>query len=223
MYLKVNLTEFEGFAADPFTHSGIVPSGSTIVCRIYKEPPKCIALCEAKIFYIHGKESSQRAWIHIDTHQHPVKVGDCRDIQKRINALIEEHVERTPQATHSKIVLEACKDIVGDFFFSGENDTHCLLSLKELEHVFESYKELNSPNLCSKITSFGYLRRFGVIDGIAKLRGFSNWGYIQRNQFPGQGNNADKVFDFKMSKVDPGSRVDLVPRMQPGGDLRMRG
>jgi ribosome biogenesis protein Nip4 len=180
---------------------------------ICKEPPKCIALCEAKIFYVHGKESSQRACIHIDTHQHPVKVGDCRDSRKRINALIEEHVERTPQATHITIVLEANKDIVGYIFLSGDNDTQRLLSLKELGHVFESYRKLNSRNLRSKVTSFKYLRRFGVMDGIAKLRGVSNWAYVQRNQFLRQSDDADKVFVFKMSEVGLGSGVDLVRQM----------
>ena len=57
------------------------------------------------------------------------------------------------------------------------------------------------------------------MDGIAKLRGVSNWAYVQRNQFPGQGDDTDKVFVFKMSEVGPGSGVDLVKRMQPGGDL----
>ena len=216
---QVNDTEFDGFTKEPFPLSGIVPSGSTLVCRICKQPPTCIALCEAKIFYVHGKNSSQRACIHIGTHQHPVKVGDCRDSRKRINALLEEHVERTPQATHSKIVLEASKDIVGEFLLSENTDKHRLLSLSELEPVFESCRELNSPNLRSKVNSFKFLRRFGVMDGIAKLRGVSNWAYVQRNQFPGQGDDADKVFVFKMSEVGPGSGVDLVRRMQPGGDL----
>ena len=98
-----------------------------------------------------------------------MKVGDCRDSRKRINAFLEEHVERLPQATHSKIVLEANKDIIGDFLIFGDNETHRLLSLKELEPLFDSCRELKSPNLCSKVTSFKYLRRFGVMDGIAKL------------------------------------------------------
>jgi hypothetical protein len=110
-----------------------------------------------------------------------VKVGDCRDSRKRINAHIEERVDRTSQATHNKIVLEASKDIIGEFLLSGDNDTQRLLSLKELEPMFESCKELNSPNLCSKVTTFKYLRRFGVMDGIAKLRGVSNWAYVEWN------------------------------------------
>jgi hypothetical protein len=76
-----------------------------------------------------------------------VKVGDYRDSKKRINALIEEHIERTPQATHNKIVFEASKDIVGENLLSGDNDTHRFLYLKELELVFQSCRELNSPNL----------------------------------------------------------------------------
>ena len=56
------------------------------------------------------------------------------------------------------------------------------------------------------------------MDGIAKLRGVSNWAYVQQN-FSGQRDDADKVFVFKMSEVGPGSGVDLVRRMQPGGDL----
>ncbi len=216
---KVNDTEFEGFTKDPFPLSGIVPSGSTLVCRICKEPPKCIALCEARIFYVHGKKSSQRACIHLGSHQHPVKVGNCRDSRKRIDALLEEHVDRTPQATHSKIVLEASKDLVGEFLLRNDTVPRQLLSLEELEPFFDRCKELNSPHLRHKVTTFKFLRRLGVMDGIAKLRGVSSWAYVQRNQFPGQGDDTDKVFVFKMSEIGPGSGVDLVKRMQPGGDL----
>ena len=65
------------------------------------------------------------------------------------------------------------------------------------------------------------MRRFGIIDGITKLRGLSNWAYVQRNMFPGQGDDSDIVFIFKMSEVGPGSGVDLVARMQPGRDLEL--
>ena len=128
-------------------------------------------------------------------------------------------MERTPQATHSRIILEANKDIVGEFLLCEDIDTHRLLSLDELEPVFESYRELNSPNLRSKNISFKYLRRLGVMDGIAKLQGISSWAYVQRNQFPGQSDEKDKVFVFKMSEAGPRSGVDLVRRMRPGGDL----
>ena len=57
------------------------------------------------------------------------------------------------------------------------------------------------------------------MDGITKLRGLSNWTYIQRNMFPGQSDDSDKVFIFKMSEVGPSSGVNLIQGMQPGRDL----
>src|SRR6202048_440846 len=113
--------------------------------------------------------ATQRACIHLGNHHHPVKVGNCRDSQQRIDVLIKEHVERTPQATHSKIVLEASKDLVGEFLLRNDTDPHKLLSLEELEPVFDRCKELHSPHLRNKVTTFKYLRKLGVMDGIAKL------------------------------------------------------
>lgn len=216
---KFNDIEFDGFTKESFSVGNPPPVGSTLVCRICKEPPVCIARCEAKIYYVHSDASRQRACIHIGQHQHPVKVGDCRASRHRIEALIEEHVENTPQATHSKIVLEASKDLIGEYLLQNDDKPHHPLSLAELEPVFNRCKDLNSPHLRRKVTGFKQLRRLGVIDGIAKLRGVSNWAFVQSNRFPGQGDEADKVFVFKMSEVGPGSGVDLVRRMQPSGDL----
>jgi hypothetical protein len=69
--------------------------------------------------------------------------------------------------------------------------------LEELEPVFYRCKELNYPHLQNKITTFKYLRRLGVMDGIAKLQGVSTWAYVKRNQFPGQGDETDKSFCFQ--------------------------
>ena len=96
---SVNDTDFDGFTTRPFPTSGPPPMGSTLVCRICKEPPKCIAPCVAKIFYVYGDGTTQRACIHLRFHRHPVKAGDCRANRKRIDALIQEHVEKTPQAS----------------------------------------------------------------------------------------------------------------------------
>jgi hypothetical protein len=93
------------------------------------------------------------------------------------------------------------------------------LELDELQVIFDRCKHLTSPTIRNAVTTFKIMRRFGVMDNITKLRGVSNWRFVQQNRFPGQGADMDKVFVFKMSEVGPGSRVDLVKRMQPGGDL----
>ena len=90
---SVNDTNFNGFTTRPFPTSGPPPIGSTPMCRICKEPPKCIAPCVAKIFYVYGDGTTQRACIHLGFHWHPVKADDCRSNRKRIDALIQEHVE----------------------------------------------------------------------------------------------------------------------------------
>ena len=115
--------------------------------------------------------------------------------------------------------METSKDLLRQYLIRNEVDPPTVLSLNELEHVFDSCKELNSPNLQNKVYMFKYLQRFDVMDGITKLRGLSNWVYIQRNMFPGQGNDSEKVFIFKMSEIGSGSGVDLVRWMQLSGDL----
>ena len=143
----LNDMEIDGFSKEPFAISGPPPSGSTLVCKICKETPKCAALCNAKIFYVHGDDSSQRAHIHLGHHSHPIKVGDYRHSPKKIDALIEEHVDRTPQAMVSKIVMETSKDLLGQYLICNEDDSPTVLSLNELEPKFDSCKELNSPSL----------------------------------------------------------------------------
>ena len=79
---------------------------------------------------------------------------------------------------------------------------------------------MSSLSIQNQVISFRYMRRFGVMDSITKLRGSSNWAFVQENKFPNQGSDSDKVFVFKMSEVGPGSGVDLVKRMQVGSDLQ---
>jgi putative ribosome biogenesis GTPase RsgA len=64
-----------------------------------------------------GKRYDGHVWTktqitNISHHRHPIKVGNFRDSRKRIDALIEEHVRRTSQTTHSKKNFKANKDLV---------------------------------------------------------------------------------------------------------------
>ena len=97
------------------------PSESTLVCKVCKEPPSCVATCEAKIYYVVGKANQTRACIHIGTHDHPVKVGDYRDSKAEISSLIEEQVEMNNKATKSAVVLEASKLLNGSYLLQPED------------------------------------------------------------------------------------------------------
>jgi hypothetical protein len=155
----------------------------------------------------------------LESHNYPVKFGDHRDFIDLVDSLIGDQVERTPSSTRFVIVLETAKEVLGPLLLAKEGDPQKILELDELQGIFDRCKHLTSPNIRNAVTMFRTMRRFGIMDSITKLRGASNWRFVQQNRFPGQGVDMDKVFVFKMSEVGPGSRVNLVKRMQPGGDL----
>jgi hypothetical protein len=216
---QVNETEFEGCTLQAFVVDQTPPTESTLVCKVCKEPSACIATCGAKIYYVASKINHTRACIHLGTHDHLVKVGDYRDTKAEISGLIEEQIEKTPQATKSAVLLEASKVLIGNYLLQPDDAPPKKLTLEELVHVLDRCKDMASPNIHNKVMSFRFLRRYGVMNFITKLRGISLWAFVQENKFPGQGVDLDKVFVFKMSEVGPGSRVDLVKRMQPGDDM----
>ena len=85
---EVNETEFDGCTLQAFVVGQGPPRGSTVVCKVCKEPPSCLATCGAKIYYVSGKRNRTRVCIHLGSHEHPVKVGDYRDTKVEINILI---------------------------------------------------------------------------------------------------------------------------------------
>jgi hypothetical protein len=126
-----------------------------------------------------------RACLHLGIHEHPVKVGKDQEIKERMRKLIEEQVERTPKATNSAIVMEASKEFVGELLINPDGAPILKYDLEELVPVLEKCKYMSSPSIKNNVTAFRSIRRFGVMDGIATLRGCSHWAYIQENKFLG--------------------------------------
>ena len=54
-----------------------------------------------------------------------------------------DQVDWIPLTMIGKIVMEASKDLFGEYLLCNEGDLPTILSLHELELVFDSYKELN--------------------------------------------------------------------------------
>ena len=216
---SINEREWDGFTVTIFPVGQPAPPGSILVCKICKVPPICVAACVARVYYVFGAAHMTRAYLHLGVHDHPVKVGEDQEIKERTRQLIEEQVERTPKATNSAIVMEASKELVSDLLINPKGVVVRKFDLEELVSVLEKCKYMSSPSIKNDVTAFKFIRRFGVMDSIATLRGCSHWVYVQENKFLGQGSDSDKVFVFKMSEVGPGSGVHLVKRMQFGGDL----
>ena len=84
----------------------------------------------------------------------------------------------------------------------------------------DRFQVLSSPNICNFVSGAKRFVRqgMGVMDNIMALKDHNGFKFIHDNRFPGQ--SKEKVYVFKMSVDRPGSGVDLVKRMQPGGDLQ---
>jgi hypothetical protein len=161
---------------------------------------------------------SHDSCVHLGFHEHPVKDGEYQDFIDQSRTLLGHQVDKIPYATNSSIVMEATKELVGELLLRPEGIPAKTFTFEELVPILDKYKYMSSPSIKNDVTSFRYIRRFGVMDGITMLRGCSNWLYVHENVFPSQGSDFDKVFIFKMFEVGPGNGVDLVKRMQPGSD-----
>ena len=102
-----------------------------------------------------------------------------------------------------------------------EDGNEKAFSEEELNLIFEKWSSLSSSTLNNLIhdarVSFG---GGGYVDNILKPKKESMYDYIQDSCFAAQG--SEVAYVFKMSIVDPGSCVDFVRRMQPGGDLALQ-
>jgi hypothetical protein len=85
-----------------------------------------------------------------------------------------------------------------------------IFTTEELMPVLHKCKYMTLSSIKNNVTKFKFLWRFGIMDSITMLRGCSNWPYVKKNIFSGQGSDFDKVFQFKMSKVGQGSNMDLM-------------
>jgi hypothetical protein len=101
---SINEKLWDGHAKKPFL--GHAPSlDSTLVCKICKVPPTCLALCFAMMYWVTCNASTSRACIHIGSHNHPVARGDCRESRVLRDQLLQEVVGRSPKASSSSIAM----------------------------------------------------------------------------------------------------------------------
>ena len=214
---KVNSTEWAGVLPTPYEVGCIRPPNSSLVCKICRIPPICLATCGARIFYVYSSDKdTSRAAIHLGRHVHPVSDGVCLETLDRVYECVAQEVQRTPTAKASAIVMAASKTFLSDYLF---RSTPGHLQGASLDSVMDKFVTLSSANARNMITGAKkYIKSgMGPIDSIMALKEHNQFKFIHDSRFPGQA--AGKVFVFKMSVDRPGSGVDLVKRMQPGGDL----
>jgi hypothetical protein len=113
--------------------------------------------------------------------------------------------------------MAASKEFLNKYLIHNSPGPKKMLWDKALEDVLDKFEHINSPNLRNMISLSRSGGKGGAYDSIMAMKRYTTIEYIHGNVFPGQGK--DKVYVFKMLVDKPGSGVDLVKRMQPGGDL----
>ncbi len=144
---SVNELEWEGLSPSALSVGVPHPKGSTLVCKICKDPPLCISMCSARVYYVLGAPGMTRTYVHLGIHAHPVKDGELRDMQDRTRVLIGEQMEKTPTATNSSIVLEATKELLGELLLTQDGVKPTPLDFDDLVPVLDKCKYFSSPSI----------------------------------------------------------------------------
>jgi hypothetical protein len=114
--------------------------------------------------------------------------------------------------------MAASKEFLDKYLIHNGPGPKKMLRGQELEDILDKFEHLSSPNLQNTISLSRSGSKRGAYDSIMAIQRYTTIEYIHGNVFPGQGK--DKVYVFKMLVDRLGSGVDLVKRMQPGGDLK---
>ena len=162
-----------------------------------------------------------RACVHLGTHEHLVATGECREAMNIIRERVRDQVLKTPHAKASAISLAVGRELLLKGLVD-ESSEGTKLTEEDLAQVFEKWSALSTLCVNNMIKDARmHCGQGGYIDNILKLKKASTYDYIQDSRFPGQGGSGDIVYLFKMSMLGAGSGVDLVRRMQLGGDLEL--
>jgi hypothetical protein len=116
--------------------------------------------------------------------------------------------------------MAASKQFLADYLLKSPANVegHHLVG-SSLEVVMDKFSTLASPNCRNFVSGSKHFLRsgMGTMDSIMALKDHYAFKFVHGSRFPGQ--SEDKVFVFKMSVDLPGSGVELVKRMQVGGDM----
>jgi hypothetical protein len=107
-------------------------------------------------------------------YKHPVKDGEYQDFKDRTRSLFREQVERTLHATNSAIVMEATKELLEELLLVPQGVPAKTMTFEDLVPILDKCKYMMSLSVKNNVTTFRYLRRFGIMDSITMLRGCNN-------------------------------------------------
>ena len=207
----------------PFLEGHDVPAAS-VLCSFCDRPPRCMGKCPAEMWFITPSpddadyKHKSRVAMHVGNHTHLPMFKHCKEQRSVVRNLMEEQVKKSPNGSPIfiksqtiKALQEILEDKVAKSLTKEEaNDLDEMLAILSDKSVFRSM--VRSIKKYNHDTS--------DLATLIQLCNQTVFPFVQSILFPCQGvNTSDRPHIFKMSIKGPGSGVDLVRRMQPGGDL----
>ena len=153
----LNETKWDGSTPTLFLTGCQPPSALSILCKICKTPPSCVATCGARIYYVFSRDDMTHACIHLGVHEHLVKSGEYQDFKERTRTLLGKYVERTPHTMNSVIVMEDTKELLEELLLAPHRVPVKIMIFEELVPVLDKYKYMMSPSVRNNVTTFRYL------------------------------------------------------------------
>ncbi|CAM6093771.1 unnamed protein product [Calypogeia fissa] len=159
-----------------------------------------------------------RVAMHVGNHTHPAKFTPKRTQEALVRALMEDTLKRSPGAKPSVVRSETIKALQDIF----EDKVASLITKDEAADLEETLAVLSDwsvvRNMIRSIKK--YTHASSDLQMLLELKKKMVMPFVQSILFPGQSLNVDeRPHIFKMSTTGPGSGLDLIRRMQPGGDL----
>lgn len=209
----------------PF-HAGREVPADSVICGFCERPPRCIGRCPAEMYYITPHPQTElnkyqhmsRVAMHVDKHTHPPKFTHKKGQREVVRNLMEEQIKNSPNAIPSVIRSDTIKALQEIF----EAKVVRMMTTQEVKDLDETLAILADDSIMrSMIKSIKqYKHNSSDLSMILELRKKTVFPFVQSVLFPGQNlGTDDRPHVMKMSTKGPGSGVDLVRRMQAGGDL----
>lgn len=197
-----------------------------ITCGHCEQRPFCVAACPALMFYMYPgpsvpkekRDHVSRCCIHMSEHNHPPRIVFSRESLERVTELLDTQVRANPSATPCLLRNNTIRDLMAQV------DPESAIGLGEDQQteLWESLKVISNPSAFTSVLRSVRKDKTtgnGMFDVLARMQKNCLFPYIQRYRAPGQGSIDDFPMIFKMSVKGPGSGVDILRRMLPGGNL----
>ncbi|KAL3702120.1 hypothetical protein R1sor_020142 [Riccia sorocarpa] len=190
----------------------------------------CVKACYAKMYFVlpsKGKKTSpsleqashmSRCAVHVGTHCHSARSAAPRHLVDLMQQSVKEEAIRSPRSPMSVLRKNATTIVLDKL----DNMGFTLdMTEDEKKNLFLGISSAANPEKILNMVKS--IRRsavpLGELSAIASMQQNTIYRTVQRSLFPGQADSDKRCHVFKMATVGPGSGVNLVNRMRPGGNL----